>query len=140
MLVPSLSSSVWLLSNQVTTKPPLARPVITGASWSSVVSVLTRNSDPTLLPSATCALMPVPQASPSVPLVSSQVTTKPPLASPVTVGASWLPVVLVFTEVRSRHDNGSGHSSGSLSFKLCRPADVVHWPTAKGYESARARP
>src|SRR6187402_917062 len=40
----------------------------------------------------------VPLASPSVPLVSSQVTTKPPLASPVTAGASWLPVVLVFTE------------------------------------------
>ena len=75
-----------LVSSQAITKPPFASAVIVRSSWSPVVAVLTRISPPTLtaLASNTCALTDTPLASPPRRLSSSQLTTKPPLASAVT--------------------------------------------------------
>jgi hypothetical protein len=88
-----------LRSAQATTKPPLVRPATAENScWFWVVVVLTRNSEPTLVPIALniCALTEV-LLSPPRPLSSVHVTTKPPLVRPVIVGSRWSLRVVVLT-------------------------------------------
>ena len=104
MLVFEMSPSVPLWSIHEITKPPFARLVILGEPWPNVVCVFTRNSVPTFAPSSEniCALMLALEMSPSVPLKSSHVTTKPPFASSVISGRycsvmAWRPAVSVLT-------------------------------------------
>src|ERR1700709_1435898 len=87
-----LSAPNWLKSCHVITKPPVERPVTVGHCWSFAVCVLTRNSDPTLLPFPpnSCAWTLLPLVPPSVPLGSIHVTTTPPFDSPATLELCWL--------------------------------------------------
>src|SRR6185295_4893634 len=74
-----------LSSSQLTTKPPFLSAVTEDPPCQPSVMVLTRSSLPTLWPAAskTCALTDESLSSPPRPLLSSQVTTKPPFASAV---------------------------------------------------------
>jgi hypothetical protein len=83
----------------VTQRAPPVRFAMAVGTPPTVV-VVTGNSLPTLVPVAsnTCALIDRGLASPSKPLLSLHVTTKPPLLKPVMVGKfCWFSVV-VFDE------------------------------------------
>ena len=82
-------------------KPPSARIATCGTHWASAVSVLTRNSPPTLLPEAskTCAWMSYRTAFTTSPGSSCQVMMKPPFGSAATSGRDWRLVVRVLTKV-----------------------------------------
>jgi len=124
----AVSPPLWLLSVQVTTKPPSARPVMLGAPWPWLVVLLTRTSPPWGTPSAskTWARTAVRLVSPPLSLLSIQATAKPPFSSAVTSDCDCCRSVVVLTR-----------NSPPVFSNILRVSIV--WPAAVGDPSRRFR-
>ena len=120
---PKLLTS-WPSDIQITTKPPSASAATEGRIWLLGVKVLTWNSAPTGLPSASKRWPKTPPPLSSWPMKDCQVTTKPPSASAATEGVS----SEVASKVLTWNSAPTGLPSAPKRWPKT-PALLSSWPT-----------